>query len=172
MEPSKATTSETAPKGEELRALVSKASEVIAHYWPMRGFVHHNPLHNLEHMHFQDAVSLAQRFTGGKGYLSNETYRGFVESERILPKHVEDAIEPLIKQEHIDLNGSQISHADMLKAHLLSGAPPVTTDSIEAKVDRSQDRDTINSLSEQIIDGIDLVNQETTTLGRPRVVVS
>ena len=63
MEPSKATTSETAPKGEELRALVSKASEVIAHYWPMRGFVHHNPLHNLEHMHFQDAVSLAQRFT-------------------------------------------------------------------------------------------------------------
>ena len=47
MEPSKATTSETAPKGEELRALVSKASEVIAHYWPMRGFVHHNPLHNL-----------------------------------------------------------------------------------------------------------------------------
>ena len=83
-----------------------KASEVIAHYWPMRGFVHHNPLHNLEHMHFQDAVSLAQRFTGGKGYLSNETYRGFVESERILPKHVDDALEPLIKQEHIDLNGS------------------------------------------------------------------
>lgn len=166
MEPSKATTSETAPKGEELRALVSKASEVIAHYWPMRGFVHHNPLHNLEHMHFQDAVSLAQRFTGGKGYLSNETYRGFVESERILPKHVDDALEPLIKQEHIDLNGSQISHADMLKAHLLSGAPPVPTDSIEAKVDRSEDRDTIKSLSEQIIDGIDLGNQETTALGR------
>jgi hypothetical protein len=42
----------------------------------------------------------------------------------------------------------------------------VPTDSIEAKVDRSEDRDTIKSLSEQIIDGIDLGNQETTALGR------
>ena len=54
----------------------------------------------------------------------------------------------------------------MLKAHLISGAPPVTTDSIEAKVDSYQDRDTIKSLSEQIIDGIDFGNQETTALGR------
>ena len=28
-----------------IRELVSQASGVIAHYWPMSMFVHHNPLH-------------------------------------------------------------------------------------------------------------------------------
>ena len=37
----------------ELRALILLASEVIADYWPMRTFVHHNPLHGLEYLHFK-----------------------------------------------------------------------------------------------------------------------
>ena len=170
MEPSKSTLSKTAPKGEELRALVSKASEVIAHYWPMRGFVHHNPLHNLEHLPFQKAVSLAQRFTGGKGYLSNETYRGFVETGRIRPEHIKNALRPLVKQEHVDLNGIKISHAEMLKAHLLSGAAPVSINSIEAKIGRSQDRDTITKLGQQIVDGIDEGNQATIPLAQEQTL--
>ena len=31
----------------ELRARSGLASEVIAQYWPMRTFVHHNPLHTV-----------------------------------------------------------------------------------------------------------------------------
>jgi uncharacterized protein YbcC (UPF0753/DUF2309 family) len=37
----------------ELRALILLASEVIADYWPMRTFVHHNPLHGLEYLDFE-----------------------------------------------------------------------------------------------------------------------
>ena len=32
----------------EIRGVVKLAGEVIAQYWPMRTFVHHNPLHGLE----------------------------------------------------------------------------------------------------------------------------
>ena len=34
----------------ELRGIVLLAGEVIPHYWPARTFVHHNPLHGLEHL--------------------------------------------------------------------------------------------------------------------------
>ena len=31
----------------ELRSLVKLASEPISHFWPMKTFIHHNPLHGL-----------------------------------------------------------------------------------------------------------------------------
>ena len=41
----------------ELNELVERSSEVIAHYWPMTGFVHHNPLHDQLPQNFQDQYS-------------------------------------------------------------------------------------------------------------------
>jgi uncharacterized protein YbcC (UPF0753/DUF2309 family) len=40
----------------ELRGTIRLASEVIAQYWPMRTFVHHNPLHSLEYLPFTETV--------------------------------------------------------------------------------------------------------------------
>lgn len=36
----------------ELRSHVELAGEAIAQYWPMRTFIHHNPLHGMEDMPF------------------------------------------------------------------------------------------------------------------------
>ena len=65
----------------ELRALIRLSSEIIAYYWPMRTFVHHNPLHGLEVHPFDEALGQAQRLLGGKGYLANEIFREYARSE-------------------------------------------------------------------------------------------
>ena len=86
--------SETGARHEKIRELVSQASGVIAHYWPMSMFVHHNPLHNIESMHFEDAVRVGRRFIGGNGYLPNEMFRQYVKSGRIQPEHIDAALRP------------------------------------------------------------------------------
>ena len=53
----------------ELRGIVHLAGEVIAQYWPMRTFVHHNPLHSLEYLPFEETVRRGKQFMGGNGYL-------------------------------------------------------------------------------------------------------
>ena len=59
----------------EVLSLVTLASEPISHYWPMQTFIHHNPLHGLEHLPFGKAIDEATRFLGGQGYLPNTEYR-------------------------------------------------------------------------------------------------
>ena len=54
----------------EIRSLVKLASEPISHFWPMQTFIHHNPLHGLEHLPFGDAIEQGRKFLGGKGFLS------------------------------------------------------------------------------------------------------
>lgn len=56
---------ESVSSSAEVRELVHRASMVLAHYWPMTTFVHHNPIRSLETLPFHDAVKFARRFTGG-----------------------------------------------------------------------------------------------------------
>ncbi len=52
----------------ELKTLIHLASEIISYYWPMRTFVHHNPLHGLEDLPFEEGVRRGRRWLGGHGY--------------------------------------------------------------------------------------------------------
>ena len=67
----------------ELRGMIRLASEVIAQYWPMRTFVHHNPLHSLEYLPFTETVRRGRQFLGGNGYLPGDVYRRYLKSGRI-----------------------------------------------------------------------------------------
>ena len=67
----------------ELRAVVRLAGEVIAQYWPMRTFVHHNPLHSIEYLPFEEAVKRGKQFLGGNGYLPSHLYREYLKAGRI-----------------------------------------------------------------------------------------
>ena len=66
--------------GEKLniRAMVYVAAEPIPYFWPMRSFIHHNPLHGLEDMPFETAVEQGSRLFHARGYLPRSEYQRYL----------------------------------------------------------------------------------------------
>ncbi|HKT34075.1 MAG TPA: putative inorganic carbon transporter subunit DabA, partial [Nitrospira sp.] len=105
----------------ELRGVVRLAGEVIAQYWPMRTFVHHNPLHSLEYMPFEETVKRGKQFMGGSGYLPGEVYRQYLKNGRIRPQHLDEVLRPLTQTARLTLGSRNVSHGDVLRACLVKG---------------------------------------------------
>jgi len=131
----------------ELRGLVRLASEIIAYYWPMRTFVHHNPLHGLEDLHFDQAVTRARQVLGGQGYLSSEIFRHYYNSGRILPRHLDEAIGLGEQSDFIHLVGRKVSRKEVMRAQLLCGTSIPAPDVIEAQLQWQPDRQAISALA-------------------------
>ena len=127
----------------ELRALIRLASEIIAYYWPMRTFVHHNPLHGLEDLPFEQAAQLAQRWRGGNSFLSGDVFRDYVRAGRILPRHVDATLKPLARSQQVKLGIREINHLDVLRACLLGDTSTPPPDMLDAQLARHPDRNTI-----------------------------
>ena len=134
----------------ELRALVRLASEIIAYYWPMRTFVHHNPLHGLEDLHFEDAVSRARRCLGGEGYLSNETFRDYFRRGRILPRHLDAALMPHSGTGQVSLGARRVSRLDLLRVHLTIGISSPPADLLDKALGGHPDRAQIVALADRL----------------------
>jgi len=113
----------------ELRALIRLASEVIAYYWPMRTFVHHNPLHGLEELHFEKAVRRGERLLGAQPYLSNQTFRDYFQGGRISSDHLDAALRAHVGNEQVAVGTQTVSRFDVQRIHLMKGiaAPPAET---------------------------------------------
>jgi uncharacterized protein YbcC (UPF0753/DUF2309 family) len=134
----------------ELRALIRLSSEIIAYYWPMRTFVHHNPLHGLEAHHFDEAVAQAHRLLGGKGYLSNEIFRDFVRSGRILPRHLDLALKPLAQDQSVKLAARTVTQLEVLRACFLHRIEAPADEMLDRRVQRHPDRSAIAALAEHL----------------------
>src|SRR5687768_5878878 len=105
----------------ELRSYVELAGEVISQYWPMRTFIHHNPLHGLEALPFGQAVKRGALLFGGREYLDNETFRGYVCSGRIRVEDLRTALQPLAVDKEVTFAGRFMSHLDVLCASMVHG---------------------------------------------------
>ncbi len=152
-------------KIKELKELVHSASMVIAHYWPMTTFVHHNPIRNLETYPFHKAVQVANRFIGSRGYLSNEMYRKLVKSGRIKSHHLDGAIRSFSKDKEIRLGEQLISHFDVVRAHLLEGITAPSLETIPALIDRSPNSTFVHLLAKQL-NVKSAPNDKTSTIAR------
>jgi len=135
----------------EMRSLVNIAGEVIAYYWPMRTFIHHNILHGLEDFDFEEAVQQGQRFLGGRPYLPNERFREYFQTGRIRLEDVDAALKPLAQDKTVTVGNARITHFEVLRAHLLQGITtqnygtqecagdvPSTPEIVETLIDRLQ----------------------------------
>jgi len=66
-----------------IRSMTQIAGEAIPFFWPMRTFIHHNPLYGLEHMPFQQAVAEGGKLFHGRGYLGRPDYQRYLAAGRI-----------------------------------------------------------------------------------------
>ncbi|MCI1278435.1 MAG: DUF2309 domain-containing protein [Nitrospira sp.] len=105
----------------ELRSHVELAGEAISSYWPMRTFIHHNPLHGLEELPFDQAVKRGEQLLGGKGYLPDALYRRFFEQGRICPEDLTQVLAPLASERRVLFAGREVSHQDVLRLSMVHG---------------------------------------------------
>ena len=134
----------------ELRSLVKLASETISHFWPMQTFIHHNPLHGLEHLPFEEAVEQGKKFLGGNGYLPNREYRTYYHQGRISDAAIHAAIQPRIQNESLVIGNHKISHPDALQTMLINGTGAIEPDVASAVLERSLGENDVTELREKL----------------------
>jgi uncharacterized protein len=134
----------------ELRGVVLVAGEVIAQYWPMRTFVHHNPLHSLEYLPFEETVRRGRLFLGGQGYLSGDTYRAYLRSGRIRVHHLEEALGDRAQDQSVTVGPCRIAHRDVLRACLTHGLSAAFQEPLDALLEPHEDGALVQALSDHL----------------------
>ncbi|MHB8564162.1 MAG: DUF2309 domain-containing protein [Acidiferrobacteraceae bacterium] len=76
----------------KIRAMTHVAGEPISYFWPMRTFIHHNPLQGLEHLPFEQAVAEGERLFHGRGFLSRHVYQGYLAQGKVDRGALESAV--------------------------------------------------------------------------------
>lgn len=117
----------------ELRSHVELAGEAISSYWPMRTFIHHNPLHGLEDLPFDQAVKRGEQLLGGKGYLPGALYRRYFEQGRICQEDLTEVLAPLASERRVLFAGREVSHPEVLRLSMVHGLG----EALPAHADRS-----------------------------------
>lgn len=157
----------------ELRGTIRLASEVIGQYWPMRTFVHHNPLHSLEYLPFDETVQRGRQYLGGAGYLSGEQYRDYLRSGRIQLHHLDEALTPLALRQSITLGPCRISHHEVLRACLTHGLSAPIDEPLDALLDQGPGAEQVETIAEHLSlwTAPTLQDRLTATLQKDRAVL-
>ncbi|HRN83170.1 putative inorganic carbon transporter subunit DabA, partial [Nitrosomonas europaea] len=58
------------------------AAEPVPLFWPMRTFIHNNPLHGLEGLPFTEAVQAARGLFHARVYLPRTTYQRYLREDK------------------------------------------------------------------------------------------
>jgi hypothetical protein len=104
----------------KIRSMVTMAGEVLPFFWPMRNFIHHNPLHGLEHLPFEQAVAEATRLFHARGYLGRADYQRLIARGSIDPAVLQALVTGFVQHwlaEHGRQDNSAL--ADLLERCLL-----------------------------------------------------
>lgn len=67
----------------KIRAIVHVAGEPIPYFWPMRTFIHHNPLYGLEHLPFEQAVAMGERLFHARGFLPRALQQRYLAAGKV-----------------------------------------------------------------------------------------
>ncbi|MEE4245638.1 MAG: putative inorganic carbon transporter subunit DabA [Kangiellaceae bacterium] len=108
---------------ENLDEIINEAAEPVSQFWPMKGFVSHNPLMGLEHLPFDEAFRQAKQLFGAEGYLPIDTYRQAFQSGRIKPRSIDRALARLgpSGDEKLSIDNQTVSSSHVQRLHFLHG---------------------------------------------------
>jgi len=82
-----------------IRAMVQVAGEPIPSFWPMRTFIHHNPLFGLEHLPFADAVRTGERLFHARGTLPRSLYQRYLAQGKVDAQALAQRVERFLAQQ-------------------------------------------------------------------------
>ncbi len=84
----------------KIRSMIHMAAESIPNFWPMRTFIHHNPLHGLEHLDFETAVRQGEQLFHGRGFLSRGEYQRYDAEGRVCEASLKASIADFLAKTH------------------------------------------------------------------------
>ncbi len=77
---------------EHLAHELAHQKHYLSNQGPIGTFIHHNTLHGLQHLPFEQAIDESRTVVGGHGYLSNEEFRSAYAGGRIDDDDIADAL--------------------------------------------------------------------------------
>lgn len=116
----------------QIRSMIFVAGEPIPLFWPMRAFIHHNPLHGLEKLPFNEAVAEGKRLFHGAGYLPRGVYQRYYREGRIDRHALAEGVRKFLAQQP-SVEG--IDQQTWLIKLLTEVETPVTAHGIPPEVD-------------------------------------
>lgn len=84
--------------------MIHVAAEPVPFFWPMRSFIHHNPLHGLEDLPFDEATEKGSEIFHARAFLPRSSYQAYLAENRVDQAKIDTLLEDFIEQE--DLPGT------------------------------------------------------------------
>ena len=106
-----------------LGILIDELAEPLPAQGPISVFIHHNTLHTLEHLPFEEAVELAAARLGCEPFLAESRYRDKLASGRILAADVERALHEQLGARGAEDVAGVASRFALWRAVVLHGIP-------------------------------------------------
>lgn len=75
-----------------VRSTAYVAGEPVPYFWPMRTFIHHNPLYGLEHLPFEQAVRRGAELFHARMFLSRSHYQAWERQGKVCRATVEQEL--------------------------------------------------------------------------------
>jgi uncharacterized protein YbcC (UPF0753/DUF2309 family) len=120
------TSLEASPTDHPLTRVIDRLAPLLPAQGPISIFIHHNTLHALEHLPFEDAVEQAAQVLGCEPFLTEARYRDKLASGRILARDVETLLHEQLGASGATAVAGTGSRLDLWRAVVLHGIPPAT----------------------------------------------
>jgi len=141
----------------EIRSLIFVAGEPLPLFWPMRAFIHHNPLQGLEKLTFENAIVQGEHLFHGSGFLSRKSYQAYLTDETISLQSLSLNIDRFLSQ-HDSVEGVDLHR--WLLALLTDIETPITGSASKCSTSLASDADISAALKKQTLPKAGAINKE------------